>query len=146
MEIYDDALDSYERTFSDYRSSNLDPPFELFLDTAHCNVLLERPDDAIDILDRCNKVMTLERDQLYSLALYYLIHGNHTYYGYGTHGNYELDEERWFDAINYDIGQPLDSYYIYDDGSGYTKETVNSLINGNFEIDEESETFLQSAK
>ncbi|UCE38306.1 MAG: carbohydrate binding domain-containing protein [Thermoplasmata archaeon] len=83
--------------------------------------------------------VTLERDQLYSLALYYLVHGNHTYYGYGVHGGYSLDEEKWFDAINYDIGQPLGSYYIFDDSSGYTKETNNILINGDFDIDDDSD-------
>jgi PKD repeat protein len=79
--------------------------------------------------------ITLARDQLYSLALYYLVCGNHTYYGYGTHGGYHLDEERWFDAINYDIGLPLSRYYIYDDSSGYTQKTPNLLKNGDFEID-----------
>ncbi|UCE73495.1 MAG: carbohydrate binding domain-containing protein [Methanomassiliicoccales archaeon] len=81
--------------------------------------------------------VTLERDQLYSLALYYLIHNNYTYYGYGAHGGYHLDEEKWFDAVNYDIGQPLGSYNILDDSSGYTKETENNLINGDFEIDDD---------
>jgi hypothetical protein len=79
--------------------------------------------------------ISLERDQMYSLALYYLVHGEHTYYGYGAHGGYHLDEERWFDAVNYDIGQPLGSYYFFD----MFNETENILINGNFETDDDSD-------
>jgi hypothetical protein len=47
-----------------------------------------------------------------------------------------LDEEKSFDAINYDVGQPLGQYYIFDDSSGYTKNTVNILKNGGFEMDD----------
>ena len=72
---------------------------------------------------------------MYSLALYYLVYSDYTYYGYGTHGNYELGPEKWFDAIDYNIGQPSGQYYIYDDSSGYTQQTQNILINGNFETD-----------
>jgi hypothetical protein len=80
--------------------------------------------------------ITLERDQIYGLSLYYLVHGDHTYFGYGCHGGYHLGPEKWFDAVDYDVGQPLGSYYIFDDSSGYTKETDNILVNGDFEIDD----------
>lgn len=80
--------------------------------------------------------VTLAQDQLYGLALYYLVHGQNTYFGYGCHGNYDLDMERWFDAVEYDVGQPLGPYTVLEEAdSGYTEVTENILVNGDFELD-----------
>jgi hypothetical protein len=82
--------------------------------------------------------VTLAQDQMYGLALYYLVHGDYTYFGYGVHGAYSLDVERWFDAVEFDVGQPLGSYYVVETaGPDYTQQTQNILVNGGFETDDD---------
>jgi len=55
----------------------------------------------------------LERQRVYSLATFYLTHGQRTYYQFRRD---VLPDQRfidnWYAAIEYDIGQPLDPYYI----------------------------------
>jgi len=54
-----------------------------------------------------------ERNRMYSLATFYLSKGERTYYQYRRD---VLPDQRfvdnWYAAIEYDIGQPLGSYYI----------------------------------
>ncbi len=92
-----------------------------------------RPDMAVE-------GVTLAQDQMYGLALYYLVHGDHTYFGYGVHGTYSLDVEKWFDAVEFDVGQPMGPYYVVDvPDPGYTDQTANILVNGDFETDDDQD-------
>ncbi|MFQ6097294.1 MAG: putative glycoside hydrolase [Armatimonadota bacterium] len=72
-----------------------------------------------------------ERDRLYGLALYYLIAGDHTYFGIGQHP-YRRSEQMWFDAIAYDIGEPKGDYYVFAEGTDDLPQG-NLLENGDFE-------------
>ncbi|HEC75848.1 MAG TPA: hypothetical protein ENI33_01135 [Thermoplasmatales archaeon] len=72
-----------------------------------------------------------ERDLIFGLASYYLIHGNYTYFGVGKHPYSGI---HWFDALSFDIGKPLSSIYIFN--SSFEIIPENNLINnGGFEID-----------
>jgi hypothetical protein len=46
-----------------------------------------------------------DRDQLYGLASYLMVHGGDTYFGFGLHP-YTRVTELWFDAIRVDLGEP----------------------------------------
>lgn len=70
-----------------------------------------------------------ERDQIYALASYYLIAGDRTYFGYSQHP-YQHSDELHFDAVHFDVGEPLANYYLVVDESG---TGINLLANGNFE-------------
>jgi len=77
-----------------------------------------------DIYDDAAK----NREKIFGLASYYLYHGAKTYFAQGQDGIYQFGWERWFNAIEYPMGQPLGRYFFWD-----APETANVLQNGNFE-------------
>jgi len=57
----------------------------------------------------------LERDRMFSLALYYLSAGPTTYYCFGQEGQGPQPNDfksQWYAAIEHDVGQPSASYYV----------------------------------
>jgi hypothetical protein len=73
--------------------------------------------------------VTRERDQLYALASYYLVAGERSYFGYGN-PPYQDDGNLLFDAIDFDIGNPIGVFYIF---SGRAGQGDNILKNSGFE-------------
>ncbi len=74
----------------------------------------------------------VEQDRMYGLGLYYLVHGNYTYFGIGQHP-YRKSEQKWFPAIERDIGRPTGPYKVWAE-SGETLPTAGNLLkNGGFE-------------
>ena len=78
------------------------------------------------------------RDQIYGLALYYLCHGDRTYFGFGQHP-YIRSERKWFDAIAYDVGQPKGPYYTLSDRAKPVPTEGNLLRNPGFETDNDND-------
>ena len=84
-------------------------------------------------IDIGNSSEAINRDYIFGLASYYLVHGNFTYFGVGKHP-YSNISESWFDAMSFNIGKPLGSFYIF--ASSFEYMPQNNLINnGGFEID-----------
>ncbi len=75
------------------------------------------------------------RDNMVALARYYLIATNMTYFDYQNGSNYARPWDDWFEAIEFDIGQPTGDFYIYDSSqSNYPSQAPTNLVkNGNFE-------------
>lgn len=77
--------------------------------------------------------VTPERDRLYGLASYYLIHGDYTYFGFGSHP-YAKVTEQWFKAIERDIGKPKGVCHLWSETEHASVEGgTNLLSNGGFE-------------
>ncbi|MEW6357592.1 MAG: putative glycoside hydrolase [Planctomycetota bacterium] len=74
-----------------------------------------------------------DRDRIYGLALYYLANGDYTYFGFGQHG-YAKSEEKYFPAIEYDIGKAMGPYFVLDSAKSDLRG-ANLLKNGDFEQD-----------
>ncbi len=72
-----------------------------------------------------------DRDRLFALATYYLIAGERTYFGHGQHP-YRKSEEKWFGAIEFDVGRPTGERHVFAEETGETTGG-NLLPNGDFE-------------
>jgi hypothetical protein len=78
--------------------------------------------------------ISLERDAIYGLAVYYLCAGDFSYYGYGRHPYAKC--LTWYNAAaDFDIGEPLGPYEKIVIGQAEEVEAENLLANGDFEID-----------
>jgi hypothetical protein len=74
-----------------------------------------------------------QRDQLYGLASYWLVHGDYSYFGFGSHP-YAHVEQLWFKALAHDLGQPVGEYYLFSSRENSTSpDAKNLLLNGGFE-------------
>jgi len=74
-----------------------------------------------------------DRDCLFGLASYWLVHGDYSYFGFGSHP-YSQVERQWFKAIEHDIGQPLGDYFVFHHGEQRSvTDAKNLLLNGGFE-------------
>ena len=74
-----------------------------------------------------------DRDKIFGLATYLLAHGRFTYFGFGRHP-YAHVSELWFEAMRADLGEPLGSYFLFDEVDGAEgADTVNLLPKGGFE-------------
>jgi hypothetical protein len=78
--------------------------------------------------------VTRERDQLYALASYYLVAGERSYFGYGN-PPYLDNGFLLFEAINFDIGNPIGDYFIFSSQGG---QGENILNNSNFEATDDN--------
>jgi len=77
-----------------------------------------------------------EREQIFALAVYCLIHGHYSYWTMGRHGLYGAKgaEKLWFDGIGVDIGKPLGPRYVFEEkGNAREQKGENLLINGDFD-------------
>lgn len=74
-----------------------------------------------------------ERDKMFGLATYLLVHGRFTYFGFGRHP-YASGSMLWFDAMRADLGEPVEPYYLIEEADA-TDDTggANLLPNGGFE-------------
>lgn len=77
--------------------------------------------------------VSMDRDLIFGLASYYLVHGNFTYFFVGKHPYINV-LENWFDAISFDIGKPKGKYYIFNTSFDIIPQE-NIIKNGGFEID-----------
>jgi hypothetical protein len=75
-----------------------------------------------------------DRDRIFALGTYYLIAGDCTYFGFGQHP-YRKSEERWFPAIEFDVGRPKGDRYVFAGSSADELPGPNLLVNGDFEDD-----------
>lgn len=75
-----------------------------------------------------------DRDRIFALATYYLIAGEHTYFGFGQHP-YRKSEEKWFPAIEFDVGRSEDDRYVFAESAADELPGRNLLANGDFEDD-----------
>lgn len=75
--------------------------------------------------------ISVERDRIFGLALYYLIAGERTYFGIGQHP-YVRSEQKYFPAIEFDVGKAIGEYFIYLQQEA-TPKGSNLLHNGGFE-------------
>ncbi len=75
-----------------------------------------------------------ERDRTFALATYYLIAGDYTYFGFGQHP-YRRSEEKWFRAIEFNVGVPQGDRYVFAASSADELPGPNLLVNGDFEED-----------
>ncbi len=59
--------------------------------------------------DTSNGIAGSDRGKMFTLALYYLLHNDHTYYAYESveSGADHISTWTWNSAVTYDIGQPL---------------------------------------
>ncbi|MBU0530794.1 MAG: hypothetical protein KKC05_03920, partial [Nanoarchaeota archaeon] len=85
-----------------------------------------------------SKSGSVERDQIFTLATYHLGKTENTYYLYA--GSYTDPYKQWFDAIEYQIGDPLGDFYLFEKGADpsgtssgkeyeiYAREFENALI------------------
>jgi len=72
-----------------------------------------------------------ERDRIFGLALYYLVAGDRTYFGFGQHP-YVHSERKFFGAVEFDIGRPKGDYFVFHEEK--VKPTGENLLkNGGFE-------------
>ena len=77
----------------------------------------------------------LDRFGLYSLARYYLIANNNTYFDYQNPSHYSTPWLDWFDAIGYNVGSPTGDYSLLKTvRAGYPNPPPdNLLVNPSFE-------------
>ncbi len=61
--------------------------------------------------------ITIERDNMFALAAYYLVDYDSTYFMYVNNHAYGAPWEYWFDAVGYDVGAPIGDYYEFVNGS-----------------------------
>ena len=77
-----------------------------------------------------------DRDAIFGLATYYLVHGDFTYYAFGQHP-YRKVENQWPKAAAVDIGAPTGPRYVLAQSEPMkVVEGDNLLPNGDFELDE----------
>ncbi len=76
-----------------------------------------------------------DRDRIFGLASYYLCAGDYTYFAYGQHP-YVRAEEKWFAAIEYNIGRAEGEFFVFYRAEG-SEGGKNLLPNGDFEKDED---------
>jgi len=73
-----------------------------------------------------------DRDRIFALGLYYLIAGERTYFGYGQHP-YARSEEKWFPAIEFDVGEPAGEMRVFAESPAASIRGESLLANGDFE-------------
>ena len=74
-----------------------------------------------------------DRDALFGLATYALVHGDHTYFGFGSHP-YNGVEQLWPRAASVDIGMPKAPYRVFAESApAMETEAGNLLPDGDFE-------------
>ncbi len=78
------------------------------------------------------------RDRIYGLAAYYLASGDYTYFAIGQHP-YVRSEDKWFPAIETDIGKPLGPPFVFYRFDVSQTKAKNLLTNGDFEADEDGD-------
>lgn len=79
--------------------------------------------------------ITPERVAMWSLASYYIVSTENTYFDYQDSTHYSRPRDDWFDAINYDIGVPISDWYILQSWVDYGNSTPSNLLsNSNFEF------------
>ena len=77
-----------------------------------------------------------EREQMFALAVYCLIHGKYSYWTIGRHGLYGLKGARklWFDGIGVDIGKPVGPRFVFEEKARIEEQGAEKiLVNGEFE-------------
>ncbi|MCD6351308.1 MAG: carbohydrate binding domain-containing protein, partial [Armatimonadetes bacterium] len=77
-----------------------------------------------------------DRDRMYGLAAYYLAAGDYTYFAIGGHP-YVRAEDKWFAAIETDVGQPEGEPFVFYEREPSEKAGPNLLPVGDFERDED---------
>ena len=82
--------------------------------------------------------ISTEREQMFALGVYCLVHGKYSYWTIGRHGTYSLrgSQKMWFDGIGVDIGKPQGAAFLFAEESpvlaaGRQREKI--LINGDFD-------------
>lgn len=75
-----------------------------------------------------------DRDRIYGLAAYYIAAGDYTYFAIGQHP-YVRAEDKWFAAIERDIGKPLGGPFVFYSYEPDQAPVGNLLANGGFELD-----------
>lgn len=74
-----------------------------------------------------------DRDRLYGLATYLLVHGRNTYFGFGSHP-YRDVEKLCFPALKVDLGEPVDQRRVFAEwGDEAGAAATDVLRNGGFE-------------
>ena len=79
-----------------------------------------------------------QREQMFALAVYCLVHGRYSYWTIGRHGLYGLAgaKKLWFDGIGVDIGKPLGPRFVFKEQTPIpARKNANEtpLVNGDFE-------------
>lgn len=74
---------------------------------------------------------SIKRDNIYSLAKYYLTSTDNTYFSHQDSSKYSQPWANWFKAIEYDVGSPKGDYFIYQktaDNNIYAREFSKALV------------------
>jgi len=79
-----------------------------------------------------------QREQMFALAVYCLVHGRYSYWTLGRHGLYGPSgaKKLWFDGIGADIRKPLGPRFVFKEQApapAKQKANVVPLVNGDFE-------------